>query len=193
MIIKRAFFLFFIFSNSVLVSQNIQFYREDLIFRLSEKHLTVDGMYYFCNVSRDTVSSILFYPFPLDKDYGKIDSVEVVAYPELNTVTIQNTGKGLYFKVNVNPYNARKYKIKYRQKILGNKAEYILLSTQQWRKSLELGNYKLIVPHNLQLDSLSVKPDTLYNKIGYKLYCWQKRDYMPDGNILFYFKNAGNK
>ncbi|MHC1708498.1 MAG: hypothetical protein AB9842_13390 [Bacteroidales bacterium] len=177
-----------------LKAQEVHFYREDIHFRLSEKHITVEGYYYFYNTLSDTGNLMLFYPFPLSRLYGKVDSIEVVSLPELKEVPYAVTKEGIAFPVTVNPYYAKKYKVKYRQKLLSNKAEYILLTTQQWRRPLEQANYSLMVSPEIFIDSMNYKTDTAYVLNNVKNYSWHKKGFVPDRDIEFYFKkNRGQR
>lgn len=180
-------------SGPFAFAQNIQFYREDLQFTLTKEHITVEGYYYFCNTSGGNGRFILFYPFPEDKKYGTVDSVEVLAMPELKEIHFNRSGNGITFPVQVDPYNAKKIRVKYRQKISGHKAEYILMTTQQWKRPLELAHYTLIVPNEIQVDSLSFSPDTTFVKNNSTLYTWYKRDFLPDRNMKFFFHDNSNK
>jgi hypothetical protein len=175
-------------SINISKSQNIEFYREDLTFKLSETHFTVDGLYYFCNVSSEDITKTIFYPFPIDSLYGIIDSVFVENEEKLPVKFFQEKNKGIYFKMNIPPYGIKKLRINYRQEIYKNKAEYILTTTKYWNKPFEIVNYKLIVPKEIKISSLSYKPDSTFSTNKNKVYLWQKKDFMPTKNMIIYIE-----
>jgi len=184
--------LFFVLINlfflSNVASQNLQFYREDLTFEIKDNFFYVDGIYNFCNNGEKEIQQVLFYPFPVDSIYGVVDSINAfdVNAKTLNIIT-NIAEKGFYFKIKLQSYGIGKYKISYRQKLLKNKAEYILVTTRKWGKPLERAQFKLITPVGLKIISISYKPDSIKQLNNKMFYYWNKKDFMPDRNMLFYF------
>jgi hypothetical protein len=176
-----------LFSDLVVTSQNIQFYREDLSYKISGKYFTVEGCYYFYNATSSPGKTMLFYPFPKGEDFGPVDSVEVTMMPELQNIRFHTGREGITFPVQVDPYNARKYKIKYRQKLFADKAEYILLTALQWKKPLEEVNIKLTTPKDHFVDSVSYRADTTYISNNSYNYVWHMNNFVPDKNMEIYF------
>ncbi|MBI5541797.1 MAG: hypothetical protein HY951_17180 [Bacteroidia bacterium] len=180
--------LLFVFPK-FLYSQGLQFYKEDLTFEIKDNYLYVDGIYHFCNNGNKEINQILFYPFPVDSLYGNVDTVFAANVKTDNVNIITNKSqKGASFKINIDAYGIAKYRIYYRQKIDKNKAEYILKTTQKWGKPFENVSYKLIVPVKLEITKMSYSPDStqIFNEI--RIYFWNKKDFMPDKNMEFYFK-----
>lgn len=181
-------FSFISLSFLLLSFQNLEFFREDITFEIKNGNFYIDGIYYFCNVGKDTVRGNLFYPFPTDSIYGHVDSVSVVCLSNSEPIeVIKNKEKGVFFKITVDPYSVKKYRVKYKQKLLSNKAEYILVTTHSWNKPMEVANYKLIVSDSIEVDSLSYKEDSTYYENNRKIYCWKKKDFMPESNMVYIF------
>ena len=85
---KFVILIYFIILTIIpVLSQNIQFFREDLNFRLEENQFYVDGLYYFRNLTDQDVNRTLFYPFPADSIYGEVDSIFVVGFPQADINT----------------------------------------------------------------------------------------------------------
>jgi hypothetical protein len=178
----------FIVLFSQLKAQNLQFFREDLTFKINSEYLSVDGIYFFCNVDSNVINKKLYYPFPVDKNYGKVDSISILNIENSEKIEFfKYDDKGIYFNVSVNSLTSKKYRIKYIQKLNSKKAEYILTSTQAWKKPFEIVNYKLIVPQSLYINSISYKADSVYIENSNKVYIWQKRDFMPTKNMIIEF------
>lgn len=161
-------------------SQNLQFYREDITFEIKDDYFYVDGIYDFCNNGKTEINTSLFYPFPTDSLYAEADSI-------ISDTIVLKSPKGFFFNVKIKPYGVGKYRIQYRQKLLGDKAEYILLTTQKWGVPLERGIYRLIAPTNLKIISFSYPPDQSDEKNNKITYSWNKKDFMPDKNMEFHF------
>ena len=182
--------VFILFISSNLYSQDLQFYREDLTFKIKDNYFYVDGIYNFCNNGKKEIEQVLFYPFPIDSIYGVVDSIKAF---DINTKEIiiisKSTEQGFYFKIKLQPYGVGNYKISYRQQLLENKAEYILVTTKKWNKPFDNAQYKLITPVDLKITSISYRPDSAKQVNNNMFYYWNKKDFMPDRNMLFYFSN----
>jgi len=185
----RTILLFLcIISFQGVKSQSLEFFREDLIFEIKEGYFYVDGIYHFCNVSAEALETTLFYPFPKDSSYDRTDSISIENTNTQDPISfMKDKENGIYFKLSISPYGIEKYRIKYRQKINGHQAEYILTSTQSWKKPFEIVNYQLIIPKNIKIESLSYEADSVSIKKWKDIYYWQKRDFMPDRNMLIMF------
>lgn len=172
-----------------LSAQEIEFYKEDIIFSLSPKYFQVEGIYYFSNVGDKPVNTILFYPFPQDSIYGKVDSVFIMNMNDSTPkdIILKKNSEGVFYPVKLAPYNMTKFKIYYRQELLNGRAEYILTSTRKWKKPLRQAEYQLIVPEDIHISFTSYKPDSIKTSDSIKVYFWDKKDFMPDKNMVFKF------
>ena len=180
-------FFCFLFAFPVF-PQGLEFYSEDITFEIKNNYFYVNGIYHFCNVSEKEIKKLLFFPFPIDSIYGEVDSFKVT---DLNRDLVNNivkkNEKGAYFTIKLEPYGITKYRIFYRQKLLENKAEYILTTTQRWGKAFEQANYQLIVSDKTRIDSRSYQPDSCITKYNKKVYFWHREDFMPDRNMIILF------
>jgi hypothetical protein len=165
-----------------LQAQSIEFFREDLKFIITENLWEVSGDYYFRNTTDNQVTHQLIYPFPTDTSFGEID--EVVCYDLTDYSNRLDTIQNAYmlFTLTIPPNEIRAYRIGYKQKLSGNKAIYILTSTQKWNKPFEKVNYKLI-SKNVRIDSLSYQPDRVEVFADSTMFYWQMHDFMPDRNF----------
>jgi hypothetical protein len=172
-----------------LFSQDLEFYKEELKFTLTKDYFSVDGIYYLSNPTNKLIDRMLFYPFPVDSAYGDVDSVFIV---KLDNTPAQvkysnNTNKSLYFNVSIPAYDFTKYRIHYRQKVLKNKAEYILVTTNYWGRPLETVNYTLSA-YNLKISSFSYQPDSSRFLDNSQTYYWSKKNFMPRKNFIISWK-----
>jgi hypothetical protein len=183
---RSIFFHLFLLSLIFpLKSQPIQFYKEDIDFIIEDEYFIVKGFYYFCNVSDKIISMTLYYPFPTDSDYyGNIDSI-LVEQDDSIVPSYFRDNSGIYFNIKINAYSANKYFVSYRQKLLKNKAEYILVTTNKWNRPLERGNYRLTLPNDLKILYLSYEPDSIKIGKNQTIYYFQKLDFIPQKNFVF--------
>ena len=184
-------FIFLLFSvcQNCCFSQGLQFYKEDLTFEIKDHYFYVDGIYHFCNNSNKEINQVLFYPFPIDSLYGAVDTVFAADVKNgSENIFTGKSEKGAFFKIKMDAYGVAKYHIFYRQKVEKNNAEYILKTTQKWGKPFEKASYKLIIPEKLKIISISYIPDSTKTENGKKYFFWNKTDFMPDKNMVFYFE-----
>ena len=180
-------FLILIGTIETSTAQDIEFFREDIKFEITDNYFIVDGDYYFCNVGERSVNQLLYYPFPSGSDYGEVDTISVINLKTKSDVLRNFNNNGASFVISIEPYNIEKYKIFYRQKFFGNKAEYILNTTKSWKKPFEKANYELIIGINYVIDSVSYMPDSAAIIGDFQHFYWNKHDFMPDRNFVIYF------
>ncbi len=176
-----------IFFAGISKSQDLEFYAEKLTFKIFDSIFHVDGTYYLCNVGSGEIKQLLYYPFPVDSQYyGEIDLISISRKDSLINIIRKDKG-GIYFALELGPYESTEYKIYYKQPLYKNRAEYILETTKKWRKPFETANYKLIFPDNLQINNISYEPDSIQIENDSIIYLWHKKNFMPDRNMIIEF------
>ena len=181
---KQLLIFILLFSFKLAHAQSLQFYQEDLDFKIEGNYFYVDGLYYFRNTSSKVITRRLIYPFPQDEAYGEVDSIFVINLQDsLNEMNVQNNIKGSSFTITIEPDTTAIYRICYRQELKGTKAEYILTTTQTWGSPFEQVNYTLEFPKEFSLDSISYMPDSLREEKEKYIFFWHKEDFMPNKNF----------
>ncbi len=169
-------------------SQELEFFGENIIFELNDGIFKVTGTYYLCNTGDKEIKQILYYPFPVDSQYyGDINSIRISSKDSLINITRRDKG-GIYFGLEIQPYKATEYIITYQQILLNNRAEYILETTKKWKRPLETAKYKLIIQDNLEITGISYEPDSVLTENNNLIYLWNKKDFMPDMNMIIEFQ-----
>jgi len=187
--LKHIIIFILLFSFKLVQAQDLQFYQEDLDFKIEGNYFYVDGLYYFRNTSSKVINRRLFYPFPQDETYGEVDSIFVINLQDsLAETNLRNNLKGSSFTINIKPDTIAIYRIFYRQELKGIKAEYILTTTQTWGSPFEQANYTLELPKEFSLDSISYIPDSLREEKEKYIFFWHKEDFMPNKNFEFNYK-----
>lgn len=190
MIFKKYFLqVIILLINPVSKSQDLEFYGEKLTFEISDNMFFIDGTYYLCNVGDKEIKQLLYYPLPIDSQYyGDVSNIGISKDDSLLSIIRRDKG-GIYFGVKIKPYKTAEYKISYNQRLLKNRAEYILETTKRWRKPFETADYKLIIPENLVIEYISYEPDSVLTEDSKLIYLWHKKDFMPDKNMIIEFSN----
>ncbi len=167
----------------------LRFYREDLHFTLTDSTFSVDGLYFLRNSSKQTYFQRLFYPFPKDSFYGKVDTFfcENISRSDSSRI-IQWDQKGAHLLVIIPAQDTTVAHIGYRQNLIGGKAEYILETTSFWGRGFEQAYYDLTFPKTITIDSLSYLPDDLEETDTHYKLIWMKKDFLPLKNFIVEFK-----
>jgi len=187
---KRQFLLIFILMITPLLwSGDLQFFREDLRFALTDSSLSVDGDYYFRNNSARDLERMLFYPFPQDSLYGGVSCCFAVSQDSLDVLG-KITDKGSFFKVMIPAGKERLVRVGYTHQLLADQAEYILLTTRNWGVPFEVVDYSLKFPKNLKIINFSLLPDDLTEDENNYYLSWHKEDFMPKTNFIVKFNKS---
>ena len=186
---KKLSIFFLLHISLSLLSQNVQFYKENLSFSLTKTEFSVDGLYYFRNNNPDTVKQLLVYPFPQRPGLQDIKNVKANSlHPEVKGSALVNfNDNAATFRLTVFPFDTAIVHISYLQSISGNYAEYILTTTQKWGNPFEKADYTLQLPINLRVDSLSYDADSILITDGYLYYKFHYEDFMPQKNFSVFF------
>jgi len=65
--------------------------------------------------------------------------------------------------------------------------EFPLLTTRKWGKAFNEINFWLEMPAEIELTSVTYKPDTTFIREDKRFYWWQRKDFMPEKNLIFRF------
>ncbi len=179
-------FVFVLAAAVEIQSQNVDFFREDLRFRLISGQFEVEGDYYFRNNTASLLVTKLIYPFPQDSSFGKIDSVSCIDLSDLNSPINLINQKHMIFTISIPPNESKIFRIAYHQQLKDSKASYILTTTNRWGKPFERASYELLV-ENLDVDSLLYVPDKVEVFNDSTKFYWKKENFMPDRDFEVYF------
>ena len=173
-------------SGYKLHGQDVSFYKENITMKIEGDYFYVSGTYYFRTVSDSSI--VLFYPFPIDSIYGEVDTLLIFNLNANKKIEpLETRSNGSVFKVDFGNEQETAILISYRQKLIGNRAEYILTTTASWRQPIEQADYQLIVPDSLNITYFSFKPDKSQPVDDEIIYYWSRRDFMPRMNMVFEF------
>ena len=159
--------------------QDLEFYREDIVFDIHGDSAYVDALYYFCNVGDKDIRLSLFYPFP-EGTRSLIDSIRTEDVVSQSVIPHRDGNSGIFFEISVRPYAQSAYRVFYRQKLEDRHFKYILTSTSTWRRPLDFANYRFQIPQEDSVHCLSIQPDTTFIEDHSRLFLWHRKDFMPE-------------
>jgi hypothetical protein len=169
-----------------VISQDLQFYREDIVFRIHVNNVETDAAYYFANVGDKDKRVALFYPFP-ENTKELVDSLVVEDLRTKSVIPHQEARSGVFIPIFTKAYGQSAYRVYFRQLLKEDHFRYILNSTATWGKPLEFANYELQLPVSVTLDSLNYPPDTSFIMNDIRYFKWKKTDFMPDRDFEVFF------
>ena len=167
-----------------LDTQNLRFCRERIEIELNGDYCVLNGTYYFKNEAKSAMEQILFYPFVISRELPYPDSISVWEAATNQRVEYSRSDDGISFRVSVPAQSFSVYKVSYRQRTPTAYMEYILTTTADWRKPLEIAEYQIKVPRNLALVYLSLPGVSSSKRGGESIYYVRKEHYMPAANII---------
>jgi hypothetical protein len=169
-----------------VLSQDLEFYREDIRFSVQKDKAVTDALYYIVNVGDKEVKISLFYPFP-DQTMDLVDSLVIFDLKDNSAVPYRKAGAGVFMGISVKAYGQFAFRVYFRQRLEESHFRYILESTETWSKPLEFANYELQMPLSIIPDSLSYSPDTSFIANDTRYFKWKKTDFMPDRDFEVFF------
>jgi len=173
--------------NSLSMGQRIDFFKEDVVFRLDGVYLLVEGYYWFANHANNPIIGDIYYPFPFWAG-GPVDSVRIFNISVGRAIGFNMEDRfGASFLLHLTSMDTAWLQIKYRQKLNSDSAVYILKTTQGWGKPLESAEFKLVTPDSITIKKFSYPPDESCEMEKLRLYRWKSKIFMPNRDIIFHF------
>lgn len=173
--------LFFAVPINLLDQQKLEFIGERIDFAINSERFTINGIYYFANKSKEEIKQTILFPFSKNTDSIIVKRVYNLTYAE--NLSYQELENAVAFKIIVLPKDTVKINIAYSQKTAKENI-YILESTQTWGQALKKADYSLTFDTSVKIDSLSLKPDSMDDK----MYYWKRQDFYPNENFKVWIK-----
>ncbi len=163
----------------------LSFVEEYLDFEIKNHNFYVNGIYVVQNVSEQTITEKIIYPFPVELNL--IDSIKIVDSKKGN-LTYRELKRGIIFNVTILPNEVAFLNIGYQQKVLTDSVIYILTTTESWGAPLQKVMYSFTVDNTLTVNNFSYLPDTTIVKSQKVIYKWRKTNFLPKSDFVVYFK-----
>lgn len=182
--------MFFLLLASRAVGQEVNFFKEDITFRLTTEFFYVDGTYWFSNPSNRKAEELIYYPIPVAGKNNPVDSIDFFDITQgVQPQISKRKEAGFNFILAIAAHDTALYHIAYRQKLNGDSAMYILRTTQAWNRPLEYAEYRLMIGDSIDVTGFSYDPDKVYTIEGNKIYLWKRVDFMPEKDFVIHFKS----
>jgi len=173
--------LLFAIPLNIFAQQKLQFIGERIDFAINKERFSINGIYYFSNSTETEIKQTILFPFSKGADSLIVKRVFNLTYSE--NLSFQYLNGSIAFKIIVLPKDTVKVNIAYSQ-MTNSENVYVLESTQTWGKALKRADYSLEFEQSVQIDSLSLRPDSLINNVYY----WKRQDFYPNENFKIWIK-----
>lgn len=187
-VVLLFFCVYALADNSVY---RLDFTEENLEFELSDGKWKLDGDYMFSNYSPEDITQNIYFPIPADSSALPAYDVSIKIIKPLKgqkCKLLNINPKGFWFELTMPAQTIAVCKIKYKQKLIGNRAHYILLTANSWGKPLEYANYTLNVPNKLRLKAMPLDNPIVKKGMFHKKYVWEYTNFSPDKDFIVEFE-----
>lgn len=170
--------------QSIVLSQSINFKKEKIEISVKDNHCTLTGYYFFENNDLKDKTQTIYYPFVINNSLPYPDSIFVFDNSTLKTLPFRKLKEGIIFDINIPPGSITQIKVQYRQNLIDNYFEYILTTTQNWKKPLESAEFNILLPSSYLNPNISYSEDLTIQGTDYIAYTFTKINFMPDKNLI---------
>jgi hypothetical protein len=163
----------------------VSFYREYVIVETARGRTRVDGTYYFRSAADEPLEIAIHYPFPVDRHHLyplRIGARQLVD-GEWKPLGYTRSATGIDWSMAFEPREERAVRVEYVQEIRRNHAIYIVTTTKQWGRPIEVAEFEFRIPADLSDVQLSFEPDREEVRGDTTLYYMKRTDFLPDEDL----------
>jgi hypothetical protein len=168
----------------------IRFCREYVTVEPSQGSTRVSALYYFRNDSDQRVKQGILYPFPVDRFhlYPRVVRVWEKNGDDLRPMGFVHRDRHVLWSMELEPREEKVVRVDYTQEIRRPRAVYIVMTTHEWKRPIELAEFEFRIPAALDSVSLSFEPDLRTVEGDTIVYYMKRVDFMPDADLVVTWK-----
>jgi hypothetical protein len=174
-------------SGICIAGPGLHFVEEDLSFNIADSIFSVRGIYYFSSECEAPYS--ILYPFPNEKSMGKAYDIQIRDLEANALIDYESHLDEAFIRFKLYVDEETPVLITFKQRLYSSYAKYILLSTQSWKEPLRRVEYKLNIFDDIVITHFSIQPDSEVCLDFGRLFLWQRKNFMPDRDLIFEFQN----
>jgi hypothetical protein len=163
----------------------LRFYREHVTVEPSDGRVRVVGVYYFRNESDEPLSTPIRYPFPVDRYQVMPFRIRVweETGEDLRPLGFTREDASVRWRMQFAPRGERTVRVEYVQEIKKNRAVYIVTTTHEWGRPIELAEFEFRVPAHFEDVELSFEPDHTSVSGDTIVHYLRETDFLPDSDL----------
>lgn len=163
----------------------VRFVREHVRVEPSERQTRVVGIYSFRNDSDTPCDVGMRYPFPVDR--GHLYPMRIRVHEERGGVPepmgFVRESTGIAWRLRFAPREEKVVRVEYVQEIREKRAVYIVTTTKQWMRPIDLAEFEFRIPATLKGARLSFEPDRSEVVGDTTVYHVALREFMPESDL----------
>jgi len=172
-------------SEATAPERLIRFVQEYVTVEPSPGLTRVVGIYHIRNDSDNAAEMGILYPFPVDRDHM---SPHIVRLWEQTSDGYRTKGfvrrdADILLSLAFEPREEKIFKVEYVQRIRKRHAVYIVTTTRQWERAIELAEFEFRVPATLEGVELSFEPDRSESLGDTVVYYMRQEQFYPDEDL----------
>ena len=163
----------------------LRFHREYVTVEPSDGRVRVVGVYYFRNESDEPLTTLIKYPFPVDRNHMMPFRIRVWEQTEegLAPLGFVRADASVDWRMQLGPRGERTIRVEYVQEIKKNHAVYIVTTTRAWKRPIELAEFEFRIPADFEDVELSFEPDSVSVSGDTLVYYMSETDFLPDADL----------
>lgn len=163
----------------------LRFYREHVTVEPSDGRVRVVGIYHFRNESDEPLATGIQYPFPVDRYQMMPFRIRVWEETQegLDPLGFTRVDASVRWRMRFTPREERTVRVEYVQEIKRNRAVYIVTTTHEWGKPIELAEFEFRVPVHFEDVEFSFEPDHVSESGDTVVYYMSATDFLPDSDL----------
>jgi hypothetical protein len=159
----------------------LSFLKEDITFTIcAPDTIEILGIYWFSNTGDESVTTTIFYPFPLDSNAAFPHYIDVKRYDSRKAIAYRQLTNGIEWRQTVPARGLDSVLVVYRQKVKKGIGQYIVSTTKLWDKPLQKADFKVRVPPNTLMTFWTFQTDSMCTNNDTLIYYSQFKSFMPD-------------
>ena len=168
----------------------VRFCREYVTVEPSQGSTRVSALYYFRNDSDRPVKQGIRYPFPVDRFhlYPRVVRVWEKNGDDLRPMGFVHRDRYVLWTMELEAREEKVVRVDYIQEIRRPRAVYIVTSTREWKRPIELAEFEFRIPAGLDSVSLSFEPDRRTVEGDTIVYYMRHTEFMPDADLVVTWK-----
>lgn len=163
----------------------VAFYREYVIVEPSQGRTRVDGTYYFRSIVDEPLAIAIHYPFPVDRYH--LYPLRIGAWRLADDVWkplgYRRSATGIDWDMSFDPGEERAVRVEYVQETRRNHAIYIVTTTKEWGRAIEVAEFEFRIPAELAGARLSFEPDREETRGDTTVYYMRRTEFLPDEDL----------
>jgi hypothetical protein len=161
----------------------IRFVRERIRVGIRPAGIGVEGVYVFRNELPEPVTVPLFYPFPVDSIHPWPTWIVVCSQEGDDLPFSRPRSDGILFRVTLPADGIAAVRVAYEQPSLDHAGCYILTTTSAWERPLEVAEFEVIVPGEINLEAMAYDADELTREQDAEVHRFTRHRFMPTRDL----------